>query len=70
MAQLQCPNCGSKGFHIKSPDEERDRYEFEYRDGQLFFGVWVDEESRPKMDDDTPIFCNVCAWQGKFHTGQ
>lgn len=70
MAHLQCPNCGSKTFHIKNPQTDSGIREFEYRDGQPFFGVWVDEENRPEIDDDTPIFCNVCAWQGKFHTGQ
>lgn len=70
MAQVQCPNCGSKRFHIKNPDEANDIYEFEYRDGHVFFGVWIDEDDRPTINDDTEIFCNVCGWQGKFHTGR
>ncbi len=70
MAQFQCPNCGGKTFHIKDPDGNSFIWEFEYRDGEAFFGVWTQESDRPTPDDDTSIFCNVCAWQGRFHTGR
>ena len=65
MVQFQCPNCGSRSFYVKNPDDEHNRLEFEYRDGKVIFGVWIDEDDRPKIDDDTNMFCNVCAWQGK-----
>ena len=69
MAQLRCPNCGNKKFYVKTPGDESGTVEFEYQDGQFIFGVWVDEDSRPDIDNDTEIFCNACAWQGKFHAG-
>ena len=70
MDRFQCPNCGNKTFYIKDPDDSFGIWEFEYRDGKAFFGLWAEEADHPDPDDDTPIFCNACAWQGKFLAGR
>ncbi|MEJ2589194.1 MAG: hypothetical protein P8165_16785 [Deltaproteobacteria bacterium] len=66
MADAKCPICGSKRFYVKNPDDEYDLYEFECRDGEIYFEDTLTDEECPEVRDGTETYCNNCAWHDKF----
>ncbi|MDL2275832.1 hypothetical protein LJC22_06880 [Desulfosarcina sp. OttesenSCG-928-G10] len=60
-----CPICGCDIFYVKSPDDAYEIFEFRVDDGKV---VWLtgDAEEMPEITPDTEVYCNICAWHGKF----
>jgi hypothetical protein len=61
-----CPICRSRGFYLKDPDDEYETFEFDLKEDSPVFR----EDNRPTFASDTlgkeEIFCEQCAWHGKF----
>jgi hypothetical protein len=67
MAESKCPVCGCKKFHVKNPDDDYDVYEFECRDGEIYFEEDLEDGDCPPVSDATETFCNACAWHDKLN---
>ena len=63
---MKCSVCGSEQFYVRDQDDEYEIYYFNCREGAVCFDPDVDLSKAPVISDDTEIFCNKCAWHGKF----
>ncbi|NWF53955.1 MAG: hypothetical protein HXY45_04080 [Syntrophaceae bacterium] len=63
---MECPYCRSRNFYLKDPQDEYETYEFDLREGEIEF-LDNDGPAPPiPVEEDTPVFCNRCAWHGKM----
>lgn len=60
----KCPDCGSKRFYLKDPEDQYTLYEFELNDGQLIFDE--EEPSSFTVSDTSETYCDRCAWHDKL----
>ena len=63
---MKCPYCGYQRFYIKDSTDEFEAFEFGCESGEVCFDPDLDEEQLPDIYDDTQIYCDQCAWNGKF----
>lgn len=66
MPAMICPDCGSREFYAKDPEDQYNISEFELIDGEIVYGTT--EADVLKIADETETFCNRCAWHDKFKT--
>jgi hypothetical protein len=63
---MACPKCKSEHFYLKDPDDEYEIFEFALEDESPVFR----EGNRPPFIGnqlgEKEIFCEQCAWHGKF----
>jgi DNA-directed RNA polymerase subunit RPC12/RpoP len=63
---MQCPYCGHQRFFIKDATDEFETYGFDCQSGDICFDPGIDDPSLTDLKDDTHIYCDQCAWNGKF----
>jgi hypothetical protein len=63
---MQCPFCGYQRFYIKDSTDEFETYGFDCKSGDICFDPGIDDASLTDLKDDTHIYCDQCAWNGKF----
>ncbi len=63
---MQCPYCGCQRFYIKDSTDEFETYGFDCQSGHVYFDPGLGESVLPDVTDDSHIFCDQCAWNGKF----
>lgn len=61
MKDIECPDCASRKFYVKDPDDEFEVYEFECRSGRIEF-----VDGKADIDEKTEIYCDRCAWHGNY----
>lgn len=61
---MECPVCKCQKFYIKDEDDEFETYEFDCESGEVCFDADIDSE--PELCEDSHVFCNQCAWNGKY----
>ena len=61
----KCPACKSENFYLKDPDDEYEIFEFDLQEGEMIFLGNEGLKDPPPLRDETRIFCNRCAWNGR-----
>lgn len=67
MVSKKCPDCGSKSFYVKDPDDQYTLFEFNWEEGKI---IQTNPEESETIDvvDETETYCDTCAWHDKFKT--
>ena len=63
---MKCPFCGCQTFYIKDADDEFETYGFDGTSGEVCFNPEIDASDIPDVCNDSHIYCEKCAWNGKF----
>ncbi len=63
---MKCPFCGCEKFYIKDADDEFETYGFDCSSGDVCFDPEIDASDIPELGDDSHIYCDKCAWNGRF----
>jgi hypothetical protein len=63
---MQCPFCGCQRFYTKDATDEFETYGFDCQTGEICFDAGIEESNTPDLNDDTHIYCDQCAWNGRF----
>lgn len=63
---MKCPVCGCQKFYLKDADDEYETYGFDCESGEVCFDPGIDDDDVPDLLDDSPIYCDSCAWNGRF----
>lgn len=66
MSAMKCPDCGTRKFHIKDPDDQFTIRELQLDEDEIAYLDEDDEVSHLQVSDDTELFCDRCAWHDKF----
>jgi len=61
----KCPACKSENFYLKDPNDEFEIFEFDLQEGEMIFLGNEGSKHPPPLRDETRIFCNRCAWNGR-----
>ena len=61
----KCPACQSETFFLRDPDDEYEIFPFELVGDRIVFREREDPKSPPALKEETRIFCNRCAWNGR-----
>lgn len=64
MPSKKCPDCGARRFYVK---ENYDIFEFDLTEEGVIQFV-EEDDSAPKIVDETKTYCDRCTWHGKFST--
>jgi hypothetical protein len=59
---MECPFCGCQRFYIKDIMDEFETYGFDCQSGEVCFDSGLEAD----LNDDRHIYCDQCAWNGKF----
>jgi len=63
---MECPYCGCRKFYIKNPDDEYETYGFDCESGEICFDPDIDDSDIPELSDNSRIYCEKCAWNGRY----
>ena len=63
---MECPFCKCQKFYIKDENDEFETYEFDCESGEVCFDPDIDSADTPELSDDSHIYCNQCAWNGRY----
>jgi DNA-directed RNA polymerase subunit RPC12/RpoP len=63
---MKCPFCGHKRFYMKDGTDGYEIYGFTCETGEVCFDADVDTTEIQKPADDSHIYCEKCAWNGKL----
>ncbi len=67
MSSKKCPDCGSKSFYVKDPEDQYTIFEFDLDGGKITPNN-ADESEPLEVVEETETFCDKCAWHDKFKT--
>ena len=70
MAPMKCPDCGAQRFYIKDPEDQYNIFEFDLKDGEVFFSDLESDTDPPRVVQETETYCDRCAWHDRFETLQ
>jgi hypothetical protein len=62
---MECPFCGCQRLYIKDTADEFETYGFDCQSGEVCFDS-VEDSALPDLNADSHIYCDQCAWNGKF----
>lgn len=68
MSPMKCPDCGTRKFYIKDPDDQYSIREVQLDDNEVVYLDEDDETSHLQVNNETELFCDRCAWHDKFKT--
>jgi len=63
---MKCPLCKRERFYLKDPDDPYETFGFSSESGDICFDAGPDPADIPRLSEDTPIYCDHCAWNGPF----
>lgn len=63
---MKCPFCGHQRFYLKDAADGYETYGFGCETGEVCFDADVDLSETSPLADDSQIYCEKCAWNGKF----
>lgn len=63
---MKCPFCGHQRFYLKDAANDYETYGFSCETGEVCFDVDVDITEIKMPLDESPVYCETCAWSGKF----
>lgn len=66
MKDIHCPQCRSRRFYLRDPDDEYETYEFEVKGQEVCFDQQVNPTAVPDFDDQTETYCTICSWHGQW----
>ncbi len=63
---MKCPYCGCQKFYVKDTDDAYETYGFDCASGAVYFDPDIDKADIPEICDDSHIYCEKCAWNGRY----
>jgi hypothetical protein len=61
---MACPICKSNQFYVKDPHDVFETYEFQTREGKVYFDDPQAAQEAPPVTGHQEIFCQRCSWHG------
>ncbi len=68
MPANKCPDCGSRRFYVKDPEDVYTIFEFDMHDGEIIPSGQQTDSCPLEVTEETETFCNRCAWHDTFKT--